>query len=873
MSMNTWARARAGPGLRLHFLIRGGHRGRLAPSDTTAVTARALSAFYHPRPHQREIGLGLTFVSVRTTSSGSRGWGHKKFQPHQRASKVVSLREWLAMDPEVEALLAPLRALVKEQGDVVRELKTQKAPEMDVKKAVAELKVRKKTLEDKELELTPAEAFFDRAKMEDLLKRRFFYDQSFAIYGGVSGQYDFGPMGCALKGNLLNLWRSFFVMEEQMLEVDCTMLTPEPVLKASGHVDKFADLMVKDLKNGECFRLDHLIKAQLEKVKSEKKATAEVKARCDDIIVKLDNMGAPEMSAIMKEFSMKSPVTNNDLSEPMEFNLMFQTHIGPTGLMKGFLRPETAQGIFVNFKRLLEFNQGKLPFAAAQIGNAFRNEISPRSGLLRVREFTMAEIEHFCDPQDKSHPKFDDIRGTEICLYSAANQMEGKSVYKTTIGEAVDSDSNHFQTLSTLDDLYYFNKYLLHRPYIRDFAPSQWDNILSQHVSFTYPTIPSAMSNVTRWHTHLASFDPQERQSWPGNPTQSLDEIVTELFGSQSRPKSTVANHTIGYFMARIQQFLLKIGIDPKRLRFRQHMGNEMAHYACDCWDAEILTSYGWVECVGCADRSAFDLNQHYKATGVKLCAEKPLPEPVMENVVELITNKSALGKTFKKEAKLLTTHLANLDTAAVESIESSLNSTGQHSVEIDGQTFTLTKDMIVEVKRFQKKVFVEEIIPSVIEPSFGVGRIMYSLLEHSFRVRPDDEQRTYFSLPAWMAPIKCSVLPLSNNPDFIPLVKLLSKALTEAEVSHKVDDSSGSIGKRYARTDEVAVPFGICVDFDSLKTPHTVTVRERDSTLQVRMPVDDVPEVLRRMSQGKLLWDDVMKKYPKFEQQQSSQK
>lgn len=75
-----------------------------------------------------------------------------------------------------------------------------------------------------------------------------------------------------------------------------------------------------------------------------------------------------------------------------------------------FLRPETAQGIFVNFKRLLEFNQGKLPFAAAQIGNSFRNEISPRSGLIRVREFTMAEIEHFCDPQDKSHSKFIDIQ-------------------------------------------------------------------------------------------------------------------------------------------------------------------------------------------------------------------------------------------------------------------------------------------------------------------------------------------------------------------------------------------------------------------------------------------------------------------------------
>jgi len=112
----------------------------------------------------------------------------------------------------------------------------------------------------------PAEAHFDRAKMEDLLKRRFFYDQSFAIYGGISGQYDFGPMGCAMKANLLAAWRQFFVLEEQMLEVDCTMLTPEPVFKASGHVDKFADLMVKDVQNGECFRLDHLIKSSLEKV-------------------------------------------------------------------------------------------------------------------------------------------------------------------------------------------------------------------------------------------------------------------------------------------------------------------------------------------------------------------------------------------------------------------------------------------------------------------------------------------------------------------------------------------------------------------------------------------------------------------------------
>lgn len=113
----------------------------------------------------------------------------------------------------------------------MRNLKAQNAPEVDVKKAVAELKSRKKILEDKELSLIPDAYTFDRNKMEDLLKRRFFYDQSFAIYGGITGQFDFGPMGCALKSNILAAWRSFFILEEQMLEVDCAILTPEPVLK------------------------------------------------------------------------------------------------------------------------------------------------------------------------------------------------------------------------------------------------------------------------------------------------------------------------------------------------------------------------------------------------------------------------------------------------------------------------------------------------------------------------------------------------------------------------------------------------------------------------------------------------------------------
>ncbi|KAK1119609.1 hypothetical protein K0M31_013032 [Melipona bicolor] len=695
-------------------------------------------------------------------------WGTTK----KNRKVKIQIRQDMS-DPKIEDILAPLRNNVKEQGDYVRKLKSDGAPELDIKKAVVELKLRKKLLEEKELSLSET-VEFDRARMDDLLKRRFFFDQSFAIYGGISGQFDFGPMGCALKTNVLNTWRSFFILEEQMLEVDCSILTPEPVLQASGHVERFADLMVKDIKSGECFRLDHLIKSHLEKVTSDKKTNENVSAECKDIIIKLDGMTKDEMAAVMSKFNIKSPITGNDLTEPIEFNLMFGTQIGPSGLVKGFLRPETAQGIFVNFKRLLAFNQDRLPFAAAQIGNAFRNEISPRSGLLRVREFTMAEIEHFCDPNDKNHPKFENVKDLSVLLYSACNQMDGKSAQHMTLGDAV------------------------------------------------------------------------------------LNKLI--------------ANETLGYFMGRIYLFLIKVGIDPKRLRFRQHMGNEMAHYACDCWDAECLTSYGWIECVGCADRSAYDLTQHTKATGVKLVAEKKLSAPKNLDVCEVVSNKVIIGKTFKKDSKLVQDALAALNESNINALETEINENGETELNLsNGTTVKITKGMI-EVKRYQKTVHVEEIIPSVIEPSFGIGRIMYAIFEHNFKAREGDEKRTYFSLPPIVAPLKCSVLPLSGNSEFIPFVKHLSQNLTSVDVSHKIDDSSGSIGRRYARTDEIAIPFGITIDFDTLKTPHTATLRERDSMGQVRINLDEIPNVVRDLSNGKLTWLEVEQKYPKFEQQETTE-
>ena len=142
----------------------------------------------------------------------------------KKGRKIVDIPVAMALSAESEAILAPLRLAVKEQGDLVRQLKTDGKPEIEVKKAVADLKSRKKVLEEKEVSLRPVQSKFDRTKMEDTLKRRFFYDQSFAIYGGVTGQYDFGPMGCAMKQNLLQAWRNHFVLEEQMLEVELALM-------------------------------------------------------------------------------------------------------------------------------------------------------------------------------------------------------------------------------------------------------------------------------------------------------------------------------------------------------------------------------------------------------------------------------------------------------------------------------------------------------------------------------------------------------------------------------------------------------------------------------------------------------------------------
>ncbi|KAG5642866.1 hypothetical protein DXG03_002011 [Asterophora parasitica] len=636
---------------------------------------------------------------------------------------------------------------------------------------------------------------FDKTKFEALLNRRFFYAPAFEIYGGVAGLYDYGPPGSSLQANIIAEWRKHFIIEEHMLELDTTIMTPAPVFETSGHVARFADWMVKDTKTGDVLRADHLVGGVLEArlagdkeargvaaspaaaddKKKKKKAGKVTAVRLEDELVKeyestlaqLDNYTGPELGELCRKYNIRNPDTDNEVGEPQQFNLMFTSSIGPTGQHPGYLRPETAQGHFLNFSRLLEFNNGRVPFASAQIGRSFRNEISPRAGLLRVREFTMAEIEHYVDPDDKSHVRFPEVRSQVLTLLDRHVQESGSSqTTQMTVGEAVDN--------------------------------------------------------------------------------------------------GVIANETLGYFIARIYQYLVKIGINPARLRFRQHMGNEMAHYATDCWDAEIENASGWTECVGCADRAAYDLSVHTERTGHPLVVRQALKEPIVSEKETAEWNKKLLGKTFKGDAGVLQKLVEELPEAELERLKGELAQGSAVVKSADGKEFQLTPELVtIERKVFKQSI--REYTPNVIEPSFGLGRILYTLLEHSFWAREQDVDRGVLSLPPVVAPTKVLIVPLSAREEFAPIVQEVSAKLRRAGVFSRVDDSNTSIGKRYARNDELGTPFGITVDFASVQN-RTMTLRERDTTDQRIGSVDDVIAAVTDLVNGTIDWTQACERLPAYD-------
>ena len=255
-------------------------------------------------------------------------------------------------------------------------------------------------------------------KVMDVAKRRGFIWPSFEIYGGSAGFYDYGPFGTTMKRRLESLWRRIYCIEEGFYEIETTLIGIESVFDASGHLKCFTDPIVVCKKCGEAFRADHL----LDEVRNAS-------------TVKTEKL---ELDRLIKDSGVVCPECGGELGDVEEYNLMFLTYIGPGSKRRGYLRPETAQGIFIDFERLLRFHGGKLPFGIAQIGKAFRNEISPRQGVIRLREFTQAELEVFVHPDEKKHPNFDRFLSQEIPLLPASRQMKGEDAVKMSLGEAVD---------------------------------------------------------------------------------------------------------------------------------------------------------------------------------------------------------------------------------------------------------------------------------------------------------------------------------------------------------------------------------------------------------------------------------------------------
>lgn len=215
-----------------------------------------------------------------------------------------------------------------------------------------------------------------------LCKRRGFIYQGSEIYGGLAGTWDYGPLGAQLKRNIVNEWLKYFVDDwDDMYLIDTAILMNPKVWEASGHIETFTDPMIEDVETKKRYRLDHLLE--------------------DAGVKDVSSMTIEEMHNTIKAKKLKSP-DGNELGNPARFNLMFKSSIGSTegGDSEVYLRPETAQGMFVNFRNIVDSFYPDLPFGLAQVGRNFRNEISPRDFIFRSREFEIMEFEWFINPKD-----------------------------------------------------------------------------------------------------------------------------------------------------------------------------------------------------------------------------------------------------------------------------------------------------------------------------------------------------------------------------------------------------------------------------------------------------------------------------------------
>lgn len=574
-------------------------------------------------------------------------------------------------------------------------------------------------------------------KVMSISKKRGILYPSFEIYSGVAGFYDYGPLGGLLKNNIMNLWRKYYVFQEGFYEIEAPTVMPRNTLKASGHVDNFTDPMTQCTECKEIYRADHVIEAVID----------------DDV----EGLPDERLTEIIEENNIVCPDCEGKLDDVQSYNLMFKTQIGASGKQVGFMRPETAQGIFIAFKRISRFYKDKLPFGIVQLGKSYRNELSPRQGVIRLREFTQAEAEIFVDPVDKSHKYYKNIENEELKLFSQKEQQNNEEPIVLKVKEAIDS--------------------------------------------------------------------------------------------------GIVSSEMLIYQIVLANQFLSELGIPENAIRFRQHLPDEMAHYAIDCWDAEVKTDqFGWIEIIGIADRTDFDLKSHIAHSKEDLTVFKEFDKPKTIMVNKATFNMKKFGPTFKGDSPKAKELLENADP---DEIIEKFENEGVYKFTI-GDTEYEIDDSFVTFERKEEKIKGERFVPHVIEPSYGIDRIFYSTLLHSYTedVSEEGETRAYFKLPAKIAPIKAVVLPLVSKEPLVGIAENIEITLRENGFVTSFE-TSGTIGKRYARADEIGVPFAITVDYDSVDD-NKVTIRDRDTFEQKRISINQIPIVLNQLIEEHVTFDEI---------------
>ena len=448
-------------------------------------------------------------------------------------------------------------------------------------------------------------------RLSGMLKRRGFILPAFEIHGGSKGLYDFGPNGGRLRNKVNQLWINHWISLGNIVEISCPTITPYAVLEASGHVGEFTDFMTQCLDCQEASRADTLLESYHSNP---------------------DALSLDELQDLLNESKPACPACGaRNWGGITAQNLMFNTKIGTGNSGKqGFLRPETAQGMFTSFNSLYRHFREKLPFGAIQVGKGYRNEISPRQGMIRLREFNMAELEYFIDPE---------------------------------------------------------------MPITHDFS---------------------------KWSDNLISMIPEESEEI---------KITLEL----AVERSIIRHPTVGFFMGMTYDFMSLVGIDLDRVRFRQHESNEMAHYATDCWDLEILGSYGWVECVGIAHRGCYDLQAHEDATNKSLRARREFEHPKEVIIDGWTIDGAKAGPAFRSLAGQVKSKVEELPKDTEFPITLNLN---------DGEAVIVEQE---HVKRVQKSETLtgEWFIPHVVEPAFGIDRIIWHVFDHAYS-ETQKESETY---------------------------------------------------------------------------------------------------------------------------------